>query len=102
MESPPAGEDHGAEPLAHQRAWWLLAAAAGQLDDAATMPAADSETGVLPVQGPALDAQFVGWLLDPGDEAAAAFWRMAGLVRELRSDRQTRTARDGEDERPAA
>ncbi|HUF82416.1 MAG TPA: hypothetical protein VMN03_14870, partial [Burkholderiales bacterium] len=35
-----------------------------------------------------LDGQFLDWLLDGRDEAAAAFWEIAALVRHLRSGSQ--------------
>ncbi len=53
-----------------QRAWCLLAAVSGQLDDAAqTLP---------------LDANFFSWLTDASDEAASAFWNILSLARASR------------------
>ena len=84
MDAPPVGDDVPAEEPTGMRAWWLLAAASGQLDDSATIPGAAGVESGLPV-APVLDADFLGWLLDPRDEAAGAFWKMVGLIRELRA-----------------
>lgn len=79
-----------------QRAWWLLAAASGQLEQGALAmddpetsrqaPVAESNAAqnALPA-APVLDAAFVGWLLDAQDEAAGAFWEVISSMRELRS-----------------
>jgi ParB family protein of integrating conjugative element (PFGI_1 class) len=92
MESPPQAEDDPSQRSPMRRAWWLLAAASGQLGDSATMPAAcslgdgthdpNADPATLP---PLLDTDFFGWLLDPADEAAHAFWKMVGLIREQRA-----------------
>jgi len=51
---------------------------------AADAAAADGGTGPEP-PAPVLDAGFLGWLADPRDPAAGAFWDMLVLVRELGS-----------------
>lgn len=73
-----------------ERARSLLTLVAGQLDD--------SVRGQLPevrglkeanIAAPiTLDGQFLDWLLDGRDQAAAAFWDIATVVRELRSGSQ--------------
>lgn len=70
-----------------ERARSLLAQVSRQLDDSvrAQLPKA---TGLRDTNSPApipLDGQFLDWLLDGRDQAAAAFWEIATLVRELRS-----------------
>lgn len=52
------------------RAWCLLAAISGQLED--------------PAQAVPLDSTFFDWLVDPDDEMATAFWHILSLVRESR------------------
>lgn len=76
-----------AQQRLEERARSLLALISRQLDDGvrdqlAELPglkAADA-AGLM-----ALDGQFLDWLLDGRDPAAAAFWEIATLVRELRS-----------------
>ncbi len=90
-----------------QRAWWLLAAASGQLDHEVSIsgddvdeerPASDGEPATARCEQPAapvLDATFLGWLLDARDEAAGAFWEVAALVRELRATAAEPPAQSG-------
>jgi ParB family protein of integrating conjugative element (PFGI_1 class) len=61
-----------AELPARQRAWWLLAVLSGQFNDAE------------PIDGFPLEAAFVRWLLDAGDDASVAFWHILSLVRRSR------------------
>lgn len=84
MTSPEVASAAEPEQELRQRAWWLLAAASGQLDrqtPAGEPGVAKSELPAAPV----LDAAFLGWLLNAKDEAAGAFWEVATLVRELRA-----------------
>ena len=61
---------------ARQRAWSLLAAISGQLED--------------PAPAVPLDSTFFDWLADPDDAMATAFWYILSLARELRSARNRR------------
>jgi len=98
----PIGED--GQPRLEQRAWWLLALVSGQfhpsvrarLPDASRWyrPAAkksddEKETaGLIDIDMPAvmqLDAEIFDWLIEGHDEAAAAFWEIVNLARELRN-----------------
>ena len=67
-----------------ERARSLLALVSRQLDDSVRgqLPEPMASQGPIP---PTLDSQFLDWLLDGRDPAAAAFWEIATLVRELRS-----------------
>lgn len=75
---------HGLE----ERARSLIALISRQLNDSVSarfpeLP--DAKEGHSPA-GIALDHQFLDWLLDGRDQAAAAFWEVAALVRDLRSE----------------
>lgn len=72
-----------------QRARSLIALISRQLNDrvSAELPGAPGQKERNPPVGIALDNQFLDWLLDGRDEAAAAFWEVAALVRHLRSGR---------------
>lgn len=70
-----------------ERARSLLALVSRQLDDGVRgqLPEAMASQGPHSPAPTALDGQFLDWLLDGRDPAAAAFWEIAILVRELRS-----------------
>ena len=70
-----------------ERARSLLALVSRQLDDGGRgqLPEPMASQGPDSPAPAALDGQFLDWLLDGRDLAAAAFWEVATLVRELRS-----------------
>jgi len=70
-----------------ERARSLLALVSRQFDDGVRgqLPEAMASQGPNSPAPIALDGQFLDWLLDGRDQAAAAFWEIATLVRELRS-----------------
>ena len=70
-----------------ERARSLLALVSRQLDDGLRrqLPEAIAWQDPNSPAPAALDGQFLDWLLDSRDPAAAAFWEIAILVRELRS-----------------
>ena len=70
-----------------ERARSLLALVSRQLDDGVRgqLPEAMALQDPNSPAPTALDGQFLDWLLDGRDPAAAAFWEIATLVRELRS-----------------
>jgi len=73
-----------------ERARSLLALVAGQLDGSVRgqLPEVPGLTEANIAAPITLDGQFLDWLLDGRDQAAAAFWDIATVVRELRSGSQ--------------
>ena len=70
-----------------ERARSLLALVSRHLDDGVRgqLPEAMTSQGPNSLAPIALDGQFLDWLLDGRDPAAAAFWEIGTMVRELRS-----------------
>lgn len=98
VEALPIPADAEAAPLSRQRAWWLLALIAGQLDDSASVTllavSAQPDPGTdrvvardlsKPPNHFPLDAAFLTWLVDAHDETARAFWDLLRLIRESRA-----------------
>ncbi|MBX9844572.1 MAG: hypothetical protein K2Z80_22460, partial [Xanthobacteraceae bacterium] len=76
MDAPPASIESGTRATVEHKAWWLLALLSGQLDDAS-----DGLPSGLSSPFPS-DSAFLGWLIDPHDATASAFWEVLTRARE--------------------
>lgn len=76
MDAPSAPIESGARATVEHKAWWLLALLSGQLDDAS-----DGLPSGLSSPFPS-DSAFLGWLIDPHDATASAFWEVLTRARE--------------------
>ena len=76
MDALPAPVESGARATVEHKAWWLLALLSGQLDDAS-----DGLPSGLSSPFPS-DSAFLGWLIDPHDATASAFWEVLTRARE--------------------
>jgi hypothetical protein len=103
MDAPPTPLDLEFDQPLRYRAWWLLALMSGQMHEHVSrhLPAQSRwrrvnapegmDESALPLLienelgGPlSLDVMLTDWLLDSADEAAALFWEIVVLVREIR------------------
>lgn len=77
MDALPAPIESGAQATVEHKAWWLLALLSGQLDDA-TDGSSSAPASPFPS-----DTAFLGWLIDPHDATASAFWEVLTRAREV-------------------